>query len=94
MLQTPFEPLSDGEFRKLVSAGTAIPSRQGSVLFVSKWRDGPGMDVDTFLASLHAENSELEVRTFKTDVNIRVVHPHSKATWGGRALPTPSASAQ
>ena len=42
MLNTPFEPLLDEEFRQLVAGGSAIPCQQGASLFVSKWRDGPG----------------------------------------------------
>ncbi|MGP8078782.1 MAG: hypothetical protein ACLQD8_00605 [Thermoplasmata archaeon] len=84
MLATPFEPLSDGEFRKLVSGGLAIPGQQGSSLFVAKWRDGPGVDAEEFLVALRAQGSRLEVRKFKTDVNIRVVRkaasPHGSGS--------------
>ncbi|MCI4372656.1 MAG: hypothetical protein L3K02_03315, partial [Thermoplasmata archaeon] len=67
-----------------VTDGLAIPSLEGSVLFVSKWRDGPGMAAEAFLAALRAEGSTLEVRTFRNDVNIRVVR---KALSAGRRLP-------
>ena len=73
MLVTSFEPLSDDEFRQLVASGLAIPGRTGSGLFVAKWRDGPGLDPDVFLAGLRAQGSKLEVRRFKGDVNIRIV---------------------
>jgi hypothetical protein len=73
MLQTPFEPLSEDEFRKYVASGVAIPGRQGSDLFVSKWRDGPGLDVDAFLAGIRAQGSRMVVRKFHSDVNIRVL---------------------
>jgi len=73
MLATPFTPLSDSDFRELVSSGVAIPGRQGTSLFVSKWRDGPGLETETFLKVLHAQESQLEVRRYKTDVNIRVI---------------------
>ncbi|MGA8276051.1 MAG: hypothetical protein WB789_01955 [Thermoplasmata archaeon] len=89
MLQTPFEPLSDDEFRQLVSSGTAIPGQQGSVLFVAKWRDGPGMDAETFLVALRAQGSKLVARRFQTDVNVRVVRSNPSVAWGGRSLPPP-----
>jgi hypothetical protein len=73
MLRTAFEPLSEDEFRRLVADGSAVPSHQGSVLFVSKWRDGPGDAVDEFLTALHAQGSKLVARTYQKDVNIRVV---------------------
>lgn len=89
MLATPFEPLSDGDFRELASQGLAIPCQQGSSLFVSKWRDGAGIDPDVFLTAMRAQGSTLVVRKFKKDVNIRVVQPQRKAT-GGRLTWTPS----
>jgi hypothetical protein len=73
MLATPFEPLSDDGFRTLVASGSAIACQQGTALFVSKWRDGPGMDADLFLAALRAQGSTLEARAYKSDVNIRVI---------------------
>lgn len=73
MLATPFEPLSDDGFRQLVARGLAIPSQQGSGLFVAKWRDGPGLGAEPFLVALRAQGSTLEVRRFHDDVNIRVV---------------------
>lgn len=73
MLNTAFEPLTDDAFRQYVASGVAIPARQGTALIVTKWRDGPGLGVDAFLESLHAEGSTLEVRNFHSDVNIRVV---------------------
>ena len=73
MLATRFEPLSEDNFRQLVSARLAIPGQVGSSLFVAKWRDGPGMDVEAFLAALKAQGASLEVRRFKADVNVRVV---------------------
>ncbi len=86
LLKTPFEPLSDDDFRQLVGSGVAIPAQQGTSLFVAKWRDGLGLDADVFLAAVRAQGSKLEVRRFKTDVNIRVVR--SKKSGGGRARPT------
>jgi hypothetical protein len=73
MLSTEFQPLSDDAFRQFVASGAAIPGRQGTALIVTKWRDGPGLGADAFLQSLHAEGSTLEVRDFRSDVNIRVV---------------------
>ncbi len=73
LLATPFEVLSDLEFHALVSSGLAIPGRQGTSLFVAKWRDGPGEDAETFLKLLHAQGSRLEVRRYRDDVNVRVV---------------------
>lgn len=73
MLATPFEPLTDGDFLELVSSGRAIPGQQGASLFVAKWRDGPGVDATAFLKALHAQGSSLEVRRYRSDVNIRVV---------------------
>jgi hypothetical protein len=73
MLKTAFEPLSDEEFREFVASGVAIPGQQGASLFVTKWRDGPGLGADAFLESLHAQGAKLVVRKFGTDVNIRVV---------------------
>jgi hypothetical protein len=73
LLATRFEPLSDDSFRQLVSERLAIPGQIGSSLFVAKWRDGPGMEAEAFLAALRAQGASLEVRRFKADVNIRVV---------------------
>jgi hypothetical protein len=73
MLTTPFVPLSDDEFRQLVASGLAVPGSQGTGLFVAKWRDGPGLDAEAFLAALRAQGSTLVVRRFKADVNVRVV---------------------
>ncbi|MCI4373543.1 MAG: hypothetical protein L3K02_07880 [Thermoplasmata archaeon] len=89
MLSTPFKPLSDAEFRKSVTDGLAIPSLEGSVLFVSKWRDGPGMGADEFLTALRAEGSSLEARSFREDVNIRVLRKRGPAS-SGRRLPAAS----
>lgn len=86
MLQTPFAPLPDDEFRKLVADGDAIPGREGSVLLVSKWRDPPGMEVEAFLVALRKQGSTLEARRFKTDVNVRVVRNAAAPAWGGRGL--------
>ncbi len=72
MLKASFEPLSDDDFRKFVAAGAAVPGRQGGSFFVSKWRDGPGMDAEAFLEGLRAEGSTMMVRKFESDVNIRV----------------------
>ncbi len=72
MLKASFEPLSDDDFRQFVAAGVAVPGRQGGSLFVSKWRDGPGMDADAFLGILRAQGSTMVVRKFESDVNIRV----------------------
>jgi len=90
MLATRFEPLSDDSFRQLVSARLAIPGQIGSSLFVAKWRDGPGMDVEAFLAALRAQGSSLEVRRFKADVNVRVAR--SKQGETGKP-PSPSRKA-
>lgn len=73
MLKLPFEPLSDDDFRQFVASGAAIPGQQGPSLFVTKWRDGPGVGVEAFLESLHAQGSTMVVRKFRSDVNIRVV---------------------
>jgi hypothetical protein len=80
MLSTPFGPLSDSDFRELVASGQAIPGQQGG-LFVSKWSDGPRVNVEEFLVALRAAGSTLEVRRFKTDANVRVVR--SKPSRGG-----------
>ena len=80
MLATRFEPLSEDSFRQLVSERLAIPGQVGPSLFVAKWRDGPGMDVEAFLAALKAQGSSLEVRRFKTDVNVRVVRTKQAET--------------
>jgi len=85
MLATPFEPLSDDEFRQLVASGLAIPGQQGTGLFVAKWRDGPGLDVEAFLVALHAQGSKLVVRRFKSDVNIRVVRSKRSGAKEGRS---------
>jgi len=93
MLRTPFVPMSDDEFRQAVRAGSAVPCREGDVLIVSKWRDGPGMDVDVFLKALRAQGSKLTARTYRTDVNIRVVRPTALPAPGGHAMaraPKPS----
>ncbi len=73
MLKTAFEPLSDEEFRQFVASGVAIPGQQGTSLFVTKWRDGPGLGADAFLDSLRAQGSKLMVSRFQSDVNIRVI---------------------
>ncbi|MCI4337362.1 MAG: hypothetical protein L3K18_00290 [Thermoplasmata archaeon] len=85
LLRTPFVPLSDDEFRRLVTNGSAIPSQQGAVLFVSKWRDGPGMAPDAFLAALRAQGSTMVARTYGSDVNIRVVKHESAESAGPRS---------
>jgi hypothetical protein len=79
MLKTPFAPLSDDEFRACVADGSAIPVQQGDELLVAKWRDGPGMKADAFLAALKAKGSTLVARRYKTDVNIRVVRAAAPA---------------
>jgi hypothetical protein len=89
MLATPFEPLSDPAFRELVSSGLAIPGQQGSSLFVAKWRDGPGVEAEAFLKLLHAQGSTLEVRRYKTDVNVRVVR-NVPPKRGSRPSPAPA----
>lgn len=87
MLATPFVPLSDQEFRELAAARLAIPCQQGTSLFVSKWRDGPGLDAEGFLSSLRAQGSTMIVRKFQGDVNIRVVRsPTGPATGTARAV--------
>ncbi len=92
MLATPFEPLSDDEFRQLVASGVAIPGQQGAGLFVAKWRDGPGLNAEAFLVALHAQGSKLVVRRFKSDVNIRVVRSKRSVARGTR-MSTPSRKA-
>ncbi|HLM91734.1 MAG TPA: hypothetical protein VK424_06790 [Thermoplasmata archaeon] len=87
MLATPFVPLSDDDFRELVTLGSAIPGQQGSALFVAKWRDGRGMDADAFLLALRAQGSKLVVRKFKQDVNIRVVRSEAARAGGMRSSP-------
>jgi hypothetical protein len=82
MLKTAFEPLTDDEFRQFVASGVAIPGQQGSALFVTKWRDGPGLGADAFLDSLRAQGSKLEVRRYKADVNIRVIRAKPAAKTG------------
>jgi hypothetical protein len=89
MLATPFEPLSDDEFRQLVASGLALPGQQGTGLFVAKWRDGPGLNAEAFLVALHAQGSKLVVRRFKSDVNIRVVRSKRSVVRGTRSS-TPS----
>jgi hypothetical protein len=84
LLRTPFASLSDDEFRRHVAEGSAIPSQLGDVLFVSKWRDGPGMGADAFLAALHAQGATLEARTYQKDVNIRVVRSDPKKAPAGK----------
>ncbi len=79
MLKLSFEPLSDVDFRQFVASGAAIPGQQGPSLFVTKWRDGPGLGVEAFLEKLHAQGSTMVVRNFKSDVNIRVVRGESRA---------------
>ncbi|MFI5418683.1 MAG: hypothetical protein ACHQ2Y_07310 [Candidatus Lutacidiplasmatales archaeon] len=83
MLNTPFEPLTDEAFRQLVKSGSAIPCQDSGALFVSKWRVGPGLDPEIFLAALRAQGSTLVARRFKADVNIRVVRP-AKTAAGNR----------
>ncbi len=92
MLATPFEPLSDDEFRQLVASGLAIPGQQGTSLFVAKWRDGPGLDAEAFLVALRAQGSKLVVRRFKADVNIRVVRSKQSVA-GDRHSSTPTRKA-
>jgi hypothetical protein len=92
LLRTPFEPMSDDEFRQAVQNGSAIPCREGDVLIVSKWRDGPGMAPDAFLAALRAQGSKLMARTYKADVNIRVVRGASKGTSPPRTTKVPKPS--
>jgi hypothetical protein len=88
MLRTPFQPMSDDEFRRAVREGSAVPCREGEVLLVSKWRDGPGMGADAFLSALKAQGATLTARTYKTDVNIRVVRAAPTGT------PTPRATSK
>ncbi|MCI4327279.1 MAG: hypothetical protein L3K16_06570 [Thermoplasmata archaeon] len=88
MLKTPFSPLSDEAFRACVADGSAIPVQQGDELLVAKWRDGPGMNPDAFLAALRARGSTLVVRRYKMDVNIRVVRSAS----AGAPPPKPKSS--
>lgn len=73
LMNAPFVPLSDADFRRHVADRSAIPVRRGGSLLVAKWVDGPGMDADGFLAEVHAMGSTLEVRDCMGDVNIRVV---------------------
>jgi hypothetical protein len=91
LLDTPFAPLSDDAFRGLVASGAAIPARQGTTLLVAKWRDGPGLDADAFLTSLHAEGSTLEAREFGPDVNVRVVRGLPPSTSTGAVSRVPKA---
>jgi hypothetical protein len=85
MLSTPFVPLSDDDFRGFVTGGQAVACQQGTALFVSKWRDGPGLDPAKFLTAMRAQGSTLEVRRYREDVHIRVVPPAS-------AVPRPPGS--
>ncbi|MGA9838858.1 MAG: hypothetical protein WBF81_01250 [Thermoplasmata archaeon] len=85
MLKTAFQPLSDDEFRAFVATGVAIPGQQGASLFVTKWRDGPGLGADAFLETLRAQGSTLEVRRFESDINIRVIRHQTSV--GKRSLP-------
>ncbi len=87
MLATPFVPLSDDEFRELVTLGSAIPGHQGSTLFVAKWRDGHGMETEAFLTALRAQGAKLVARTYKKDVNIRVIRSESARAHGLRSSP-------
>ncbi|MHB8351601.1 MAG: hypothetical protein ACYDFT_02765 [Thermoplasmata archaeon] len=73
LLAAPFVPLKDDDFRQLVASGQAIPSQQGGSLFVAKWRSGPGLEPNSFLASVRAQGSSLVIRRYKGDANIRVV---------------------
>jgi len=74
LLGAPFLPLTDANFRVLVSSGQAIPCQQGGSLFVSKWRDEEsGIEVEAFLTALKSQGSSLEARTYEGDVNVRVV---------------------
>jgi hypothetical protein len=73
LLATPFQPLSEADFLRLVSDGLAIPGQQGGSLIVAKWRDRPGMDPQAFLTALKARGLSLEVRRAREDVNVRVV---------------------
>ena len=82
LLSTPFVPLSDQEFRELATAGLAIACRQGGALFVSKWRDRPGLETEGFLSSLRAQGSTMTVRRYNGDVNIRVVRSPPEVTGG------------
>jgi hypothetical protein len=82
LLDTPFVPLSDSEFRQLVSDGQAIPGSTGG-LTVAKWSDHPGMDAEAFLTALRASGSTLEVRRFGFDANVRIV-PRTPSRGGVR----------
>jgi hypothetical protein len=73
MLATPFQPLTEEGFLRLVSDGLAIPAQQGNSLTVAKWKGGPGMNPQAFLAALRSQGRSLVVRRFKADVNVRVV---------------------
>lgn len=73
LLATPFAPLEESEFRQLVTSGLAIPSQQGTGLFVAKWHNGHGIGAEPFLVALRAQGSTLEIRKYRQDVNIRVV---------------------
>jgi hypothetical protein len=77
MLATPFQPLADEEFIRLVAAGVATPTQQGGTLGIAKWRDRPGMEPEAFLAALKAQGGSLEVRTFKSDTHVRLVRRKS-----------------
>jgi hypothetical protein len=89
MLATPFQPLADDEFLRLVAEGTAVPTREGGSLLVAKWRDRPGMEPKAFLAALKAQGAHLEVRRFRADVHVRVARLRSDRGTG----PVASASA-
>ncbi len=56
-------------------------------MFVAKWRDGPGMDADAFLATLRAQGSTLVARRFGKDVNVRVVRSEAALVNGKRSSP-------
>jgi hypothetical protein len=86
MLATPFLPLADEDFLQLVSDGLAIPGQRGSSFTVGKWRGGTGMDPKAFLVALKGEGLSLEVRRYKTDVNVRVAR-NKRAGWALTAVP-------
>ncbi|MCI4331328.1 MAG: hypothetical protein L3K19_05720 [Thermoplasmata archaeon] len=73
MLRTEFVPLSEVDFRSMVADGSAVPVQRGNSLYVAKWTDGRGTDIDRFLTTLREKGSTLEVRRFEKDVNIRIV---------------------
>jgi hypothetical protein len=86
MLATAFKPLSEEDFRKLVTSGVAFPGHQGTGLWVAKWSDRPGHDIESFLVTLHAQGASLEARTFKSDVNVRVVRKKAMIAGKRRTL--------